>query len=430
VRAYKEPLRGGGVSGKHRDALRAVARATSLGRDAEVHVEWLRARREFFGRGRRHGTEWLIKRLEAQRLAATGPLAEEVGRTYLPVHDKLASRLKGHARPTGDGAGATSFGSATAVLLRDQAEVLRERIAAVRGPGDREAGHAARIAAKHLRYLLEPLAREVPGAEALVSRLRELQDVLGAFHDAHVFGGEIAAATAASAADQARKASTAVLEGAPRRSRLRRAEPDPARPGLQAIERRLRLVMEESFASFAKDWTSGAADDFWGEIARLATRLRARGGRSTEIERKYLLSSLPKQVRRGRALEIVQGYLPGERLVERLRRVKDDGGTSFYRTVKLGRGIVRTEVEEETTRHVFDRMWPLTRGRRLNKRRWEIPDGALTWQVDEFTDRRLVLAEVELPAEDTAVEIPKWLRAHVVREVTGEDAYQNAQLAR
>src|SRR5258708_4565997 len=53
LRAYKEPLRGS-VSGKHRDVLRAVAHATNAGRDAEVHVEWLRARAEFF-RGRRRG---------------------------------------------------------------------------------------------------------------------------------------------------------------------------------------------------------------------------------------------------------------------------------------------------------------------------------------------------------------------------------------
>jgi len=59
-----------------------------------------------------------------------------------------------------------------------------------------------------------------------------------------------------------------------------------------------------------------------------------------------------------------------------------------------------------------------------------VPDGALTWEIDEFTDRRLVLAEVELPAESGAVEIPGWLEPFVVREVTEEEEYQNAKLAR
>ena len=78
----------------------------------------------------------------------------------------------------------------------------------------------------------------------------------------------------------------------------------------------------------------------------------------------------------------------------------------------------------------FDRMWPLTKGRRLTKRRRRVPEGALTWQVDEFTDRRLILAEVELPAEDVVVEIPQWLRPLVIREVTGEEEFQDQRLAR
>ena len=140
------------------------------------------------------------------------------------------------------------------------------------------------------------------------------------------------------------------------------------------------------------------------------------------------MSALPDGVRDVRPLDIEQGYLPGKQLVERLRRVKEGRATRFYRTVKLGRGLARAELEEQTTRAVFDRMWPLTKGRRLKKRR--VPDGALTWEIDDFADRKLVLAEVELPVEDTAVEIPKWLRPLLVREVTDEEEFQNARLAR
>ena len=59
-----------------------------------------------------------------------------------------------------------------------------------------------------------------------------------------------------------------------------------------------------------------------------------------------------------------------------------------------------------------------------------VPDGALTWEIDEFADRKLVLAEVELPVEDAGVEIPKWLRPLLVREVTDEEEFQNARRAR
>ena len=98
--------------------------------------------------------------------------------------------------------------------------------------------------------------------------------------------------------------------------------------------------------------------------------------------------------------------------------------------MKVGAGLVRTELEEETSAEMFQTMWPLTKGRRLTKRRHRVPQGDLTWEIDEFTDRELVLAEIELPSADTEVEIPDWLQSCVEREVTGEVAYLNSTLAK
>ena len=88
------------------------------------------------------------------------------------------------------------------------------------------------------------------------------------------------------------------------------------------------------------------------------------------------------------------------------------------------------EVEEACTAELFDALWPLTAGRRLTKRRHVVADGALTWEIDDFTDRDLVLAEIELVSEDQPVRVPDWLAPYVAREVTGEDAYVNSNLAR
>lgn len=128
-------------------------------------------------------------------------------------------------------------------------------------------------------------------------------------------------------------------------------------------------------------------------------------------------------------LEIEQGYLPGKRLAERLRHLRDNGAKRWLRTVKLGSGTVRTEVEEETTRELFAAMWPLTEGHRVRKRRYAIVDGPITWEIDEFLDRDLVLAEVELPSASVAIEPPSWLAPLVVREVTEESAFANVNLA-
>jgi CYTH domain-containing protein len=98
--------------------------------------------------------------------------------------------------------------------------------------------------------------------------------------------------------------------------------------------------------------------------------------------------------------------------------------------VKGGRGLSRLEVEESCGPALFAALWPLTEGRRVFKRRHLIADGARTWAIDEFTDRALVLAEIELPSAETDVTLPTWLEPHVAREVTEESAFVNAVLAR
>lgn len=150
-----------------------------------------------------------------------------------------------------------------------------------------------------------------------------------------------------------------------------------------------------------------------------------------EIERKYLLRELPPFPRTEAVLEIDQGYLPGEKLVERVRRQQSQAGdVRYFRTVKLGSGVERLELEEETDRRVFEHLWQLTEGRRLKKRRYVVPNGEDMWEIDEFLDRPLVLAELELDRADAKVSIPGWLKPVLVREVTDERQYTNRSLAR
>lgn len=150
----------------------------------------------------------------------------------------------------------------------------------------------------------------------------------------------------------------------------------------------------------------------------------------TEIERKYLLRALPQMPDVRDVLEIEQGYIPGDTLVERLRRQRSrDGTVTCFRTVKAGSGLQRLELEDETDERTFEHLWQLTAGLRLRKRRYLVPVNGATWEVDEFTDRDLVLAEIELPTADTPVTLPDWLSAVLVREVTEEREYTNRSLA-
>lgn len=153
------------------------------------------------------------------------------------------------------------------------------------------------------------------------------------------------------------------------------------------------------------------------------------GGWHPEIERKFLLDRVPELLRDHAHVEIDQGWLPGDPPV-RLRRESSTTGVRLLRTEKRGYGVDRIEREGELARAEFEALWPGTAERRVRKRRWRVPVGTLCWEIDEFRDRTLALAEVELPAADTPISLPDWLAPHVVREVTDDPAYLNFNLSR
>jgi CYTH domain-containing protein len=152
---------------------------------------------------------------------------------------------------------------------------------------------------------------------------------------------------------------------------------------------------------------------------------------NVEIERKYLLSGMPTLPVALDVLEVDQGYIPGTQVLERLRRQRHrDGRERYFRTVKLGAGVQRMELEDETDRRTFEHLWVLTEGARLRKRRHVVANGEDHWEIDEFLDRLLVLAELEIESVDARIEMPDWLKAVLVREVTDEKQYTNRSLAR
>ena len=62
----------------------------------------------------------------------------------------------------------------------------------------------------------------------------------------------------------------------------------------------------------------------------------------------------------------------------------------------------------------------------VEKNRYRIPVGDVTWEVDEFLgiNEGLVVAEVELHSEDQPFDKPDWIG----EEVTGDPKYFNAHL--
>ncbi len=147
-----------------------------------------------------------------------------------------------------------------------------------------------------------------------------------------------------------------------------------------------------------------------------------------EVERKFIVKELPPELDRFPSELISQGYLAiGEGGLEvRLRR----RGENTTLTVKKGLGRTRREEEIGLGPEQFQRLWPLTEGRRVEKLRHLIPaDDGLTIELDTYTDELdgLATAEVEFDSEARAdaFEPPQWFGP----EVTDDPRYRNARLA-
>jgi len=431
VRAYRTWLRtsiGPGMT----DRLRRLAAASGESRDLEVHIAWLAEQRATLTPRQRVGLDALAAQLAERKTAADARLDRAIERTFPRLGQQVHQRLSRYDAPVDTRAEVADITFAAAMAERARAKVaeLRLSLEAVHESTDELEAHRARIVAKRLRYLLEPVDGIIPGVRPLLERLRELQDQLGALHDAHVFAPALVAATSAAVGEHARRESLAVVAGGSKGRAARSVHAKDPRPGLIALGERVRVRGEAAFARVRDGWLEGQAAQFFTDADELAAALEARGRAALEIERKYLLDKFPAEAEAAPVMEIEQGWIPGERLQERLRRVTTAGSVRWYRTVKAGTGAVRTEIEEETTREIFEAMWPLTESRRIHKQRHLVKDGDLTWEIDHFLDRELTLAEVELPSVEVLPVPPEWLQGHIVREVTGAPEYLNYNLAR
>lgn len=144
-----------------------------------------------------------------------------------------------------------------------------------------------------------------------------------------------------------------------------------------------------------------------------------------EIERKFLVAgsfkeSATKQTR------ITQGYLSSipERTVR--VRIKGDKGFITIKGIGNGSGASRYEWEKEIPTTEVEELLKICEPGVIDKTRFLVPSGNHTFEVDEFygDNQGLVVAEVELSAEDEAFQKPEWLG----QEVTGDVKYFNSML--
>lgn len=376
--------------------LARIQRATGAARDAEVQRDWVQGWRDQLTPEEIPGVDAFLKRLHVDA-APPGETFERWEKLEKALRRDLRTVTRDIFEPP------QRYAPVLAGLARNHAAHLALELESIRnekGEAQMRAIHDARIAGKRLRYLVEPVRKQCEQAKSLVKLCKHLQDLLGDTHDMHV-----------------------LIESAC----AQLAEAGPwERVGLAALVRIASQHATELEKQLVREYDAGELD-YPAAVEALAAEIE---GDSREIERKYLLRGLPDAVRGHQPAELAQGYLPGGEIRERLRRVRKGNETRYLRTLKAGRGLSRIEIEEEASAELFNQMWVLTEGARVHKRRYAIPDGDLVWEIDEFLDRDLVLAEVELPSEDVEVQIPQWLQPWIEREVTDESEYVNQNLAR
>ena len=146
-----------------------------------------------------------------------------------------------------------------------------------------------------------------------------------------------------------------------------------------------------------------------------------------EIERKFLVQSLPENLEQYQHKDIVQGYLAitKDGTEVRLRQK----GKKYFETVKSGSGKTRLESEVEITEHQFRALWEATKGKRVKKTRYAIPheSGIIKFDVYHGDLDGLLTAEMEFSNEEDSNTFvpPEWLS----KEVTEDNRYKNQNLA-
>lgn len=401
-----KPVFGHVMRKKHRRMLRDVMAATGSGRDAEVALAWLATQEPDVPDDATPGFQWLVERLRERlgtsmdevRAAVVEAFdqAEAVVRPRLEIATVEVDLRPEAVRQTG--------ADVVAALTLSLDDALLAHLGGIESIDDEDEMHEARIIGKRLRYHVEPYRPLLGEARDVVKTCRALQDILGDMNDAVVLRDWI----------------HDVMESAP----------IDAEPGLDWVLARIRQRHVELHNRLEAEWLVDGCKPLRDRVAAFVQALAEDGAPMQEIERKFLLASAPELPPGAEAREIEQGYLPLDGFEDRVRRSKTAGGSKITRTLKVGKGLTRFEDEHVLDEATFEALWPLTEGRRIHKRRHIVVAGAHVWEIDEFLDRDLWLAEVELTSEDEEAVMPSWLADVVAEDVTESGAYGNRRLAR
>ena len=145
-----------------------------------------------------------------------------------------------------------------------------------------------------------------------------------------------------------------------------------------------------------------------------------------EIERKFLVKGDDYKQQAYSHSHIQQGYICSSHGRTVRVRIRDERGYLTIKGPSENGGLSRYEFEKEITLDEAEHLMRLCEPGIIDKTRWLVKSGRHTFEVDEFfgDNEGLVMAEVELGAEDESYEKPDFIG----QEVTGDRRYYNSHL--
>jgi CHAD domain-containing protein len=288
LRAYRPHL-DPHVTSSALDLAGELAARTGSARDAEVQIAWLGTQLATRNAARRAAAAHVIQGLEALAARAQGALSGTLAHEFAALESTLRPALATYSAPV-SGLGpppGRSFGEVSAELLRAALDELCAALALVRSERDEDPAHRARIDAKRLRYLLEPLEDERRGVTGILRRMKRLQEQLGELNDLRVLRATLARAleqavlaeAQRSLAELASEARSERSERTPDGAGARRASARALEAGLLALARAVHARRRALFARFAGQWigeNAVARGRLAADIAGLTERLARR----------------------------------------------------------------------------------------------------------------------------------------------------------
>jgi hypothetical protein len=219
----------------------------------------------------------MLSRLEGRRGVAREQVLHRLAKRFDRLEEALRSALAQGELPESQEEPLRASELVKSIILLWTVRMESE-LGAIQTIADDAHVHAARIAGKRLRYVLEPFKDELSDVSLVINRLKDLQGLLGDFHDSHRLAGALLQESRAAAVVHADWSFQDCLPWASIDSEMTTGRRRDPRSGLLALARSLRVQGEKLYATLRTEWLEGgAARRLYGDL-RAITELREGGG--------------------------------------------------------------------------------------------------------------------------------------------------------